>query len=196
MPYRGLRGIELHLSNRHLGVCKPPPVAALRCPRARTPTRVGFWVAYLGAWLWTPPIKPPSRGMQASSSRCAPMSSARTPTRAGFYGLLGSRLLVCKSICHSPPRRHAHSRVNICCSQHRWWVRRPTTSEHSETGGGRRTRQRGGSSQSVARNTISDHNHANKLESDPHSFPGQAKSARPNSGSTRVVCSHPLEKPP
>ena len=36
------------------------------------------------AWLWTPPHKPPSRGMQASSGRFAPTSSARTPARVGF----------------------------------------------------------------------------------------------------------------
>ena len=35
----------------------------------------------------TPRLKPPSRGVRASASRYAPMSSARTPTRVGFHGM-------------------------------------------------------------------------------------------------------------
>ena len=138
MPYRGLRGIELHLSNRHLGVCKLPPVAALRCRRART------------------------------------------PTRAGFHGMLGSRLLARKSICHSPTRRHAHSRMNICCSQHRWWVRRPDnirTQQPAEGGvpasgacsaKARRATQAQLTVISINWNLTPIYKHPNKLESDPH----------------------------
>ena len=118
------------------------------------------------AFAGTSPHKPPSRGMQASSSRFAPMSSARTPTRAGFQGMLGSKLLARKSICHSPPRRHAQSRVNICSSQHRWWVRRPTTSERSDW--------RGAAYPTAGR---AQPGISQKLESDPNKKP--AKRAQP-----------------
>ena len=77
--------------------------------------------------LWTPPHKPPSRGMHASSSRCAPMSSARTPTRVGFNGGW-----VCKLLARI---NHFRSTDGGCAArQHR----------SEATGGGRRTRQRGG----------------------------------------------------
>ena len=73
------------------------------------------------------PSKPPSRGMQASSSRCAPMSSARTPTRVGFKALLAKELLT------SP---HCIRSTDGGCVARQHWS--------AATGGGRRARQRGG----------------------------------------------------
>jgi len=93
--------------------------------------------------LWTPPHKPPSRGMHASSSRFAPMSSARTPARVGFYVMWACKWLASTSFCDSPKvwnfpfanRSLVRSTDGGCAArQHR----------SEATGGGRRTRQRGG----------------------------------------------------
>ena len=135
--------VELPLSNRHLGVCKPPPVAALRCRRPAHPL-----VLVSAMWLdlvdLTSPHKPPSRGMRASSSRCAPMSSARTPTRVGFHVIVVDKLSAqnypgglphawaCQQFARSGLFR---SPAGGCVArQHR----------SAATGGGRRARQRGG----------------------------------------------------
>ena len=96
--------------------------------------------------------------MRASSSRCAPMSSARTPTRAGFWiawlcaWVMNSPALTAISgyACLLQSLRSdvvgPHTRscrfpgcvglpivgVDLSISQHRWWVRRPTTLEGSD----------------------------------------------------------------
>jgi hypothetical protein len=44
-------GFEIPLKNRHLGVCKPPPVASLQCRRPAHPlvsVSMGCWIA--GCW--------------------------------------------------------------------------------------------------------------------------------------------------
>jgi hypothetical protein len=71
------------------------------------------------------PSQPPSRGMQTSSGRCAPTSSARTPARAGFYVLWVCKLFAGKSFCNSPGCGNFPLRERSPFSQHRWWVRRP-----------------------------------------------------------------------
>ena len=63
--------------------------------------------------------------MQASSGRFAPTSSARTPTRVGFYVKLVIKSLVRKSICDYSIVLAYNSRHFTSVSQHRWWVRRP-----------------------------------------------------------------------
>ena len=80
----------------------------------------------------TPPQKPPSRGMQASSSRFAPMSSARTPTRVGFSELMVDNTQRAKALSIHPQAGLHKVRSLTFCSQHRWWVRRPTTLERSD----------------------------------------------------------------
>ena len=93
--------------------------------------------------LWTPPLKPPSRGMQASSSRFAPMSSARTPTRVGFHGMWVCKWLASTSFCDSPKVwEFSFASGSLVRRTDGGCVARQHRSE--ATGGGRRTRQRGG----------------------------------------------------
>ena len=138
------RGFELPRLNRHLGVCRPPPVAALRCRQPAHPL-VPVSKLHLGwSGVLTSLQKPPSRGMQASSGRFAPTSSARTPTRVGFHAMWVSKLLARKISSDSPPSRLAHSRAHtslpaapvVGASSRQHWS--------AATGGGRRARQRGG----------------------------------------------------
>ena len=119
------RCAELPLINRHLGVCEPPPLAALRCRRPAHPLVSVFKLH--GGWrgFLTPLHQPPSRGMRASSSRCAPMSSARTPTRVGFMSDWWTTLDVQKWLPMTTPIGVPKVCSLTYFSQHRWWVRRP-----------------------------------------------------------------------
>ncbi len=136
------------------------PLVTLNCP-SQPPTRVRV--------AETPPLKPPSRGMQASSSRCASMSSARTPTRTGFLvawwlawvfnspskppsrGMQASSSHCAPMSSARTPTRVGFQDVLVCQSLACIYLFRSTDGgcvarqHRSEaTGGGRRSHQRGG----------------------------------------------------
>ena len=124
-----MRGFRLPLVNRHLGGC-----VALGSP---SQTAISGY-----AWLWTPPHKPPSRGMQASSGRFAPTSSALTPTRVGFHGM---SVASCWRANAFGSQHHDGMHMVECVKAFRSTDGGCAARQHpsAATGGGRRTRQRG-----------------------------------------------------
>ena len=116
---------------------------------------------FMGALL-TPPQKPPSRGMRSSSSRCAPMSSARTPL---VLVLNRCRLTSCWYAKRMGiDQVHAHTQIQSASISFAAPMVGASTRRHrsAATGGGRRAHQRGGLSKGGSEKK------QKELESDPH----------------------------
>ena len=76
LPSRGMRGLGLPFKNRHLGVCRRPPVASLQCRRPAHPlvsVSMGCWFA---SWRHAKAFSIRLQLVQAPGSRAAISYSA------------------------------------------------------------------------------------------------------------------------
>ena len=141
-----MRALALPLVNRHLGIRRPPPVAALQCRQPAHPlVPVSGWLCFCA--LDDPTLRNArlaglgldSPSQTAISGYAVLLQSLRSdvvgPHTHSCRFLAGVGLqVVC--VPSSFGLTTCIGIQNICVrtshSQHRWWVRRPTTSERSD----------------------------------------------------------------